>query len=208
MDCVTCQKNETEVRIHKCPICFRPTCEDCGRREYGRVFCSPRRVRFVEMEYGIPFDAVPDAIGRIVEMHANSREELTGAQAGDIVAVAGVSREVGGGVGVGARGGHTGELEVEALARGVAVRVHKRDVRVALDRRGGRPVADEGQGGQQTFQALDLDLAGRGSDLLAPRLRTLTFQLPLCGCLRFGRLRLLGRLLLRGLLFLCLGRHR
>ena len=29
------------------------------------IFSSPRRVRFVEMEYGIPFDAVPDAIGRI-----------------------------------------------------------------------------------------------------------------------------------------------
>ncbi len=33
-----------------------------------RVFCSPRRVRFVEMEYGIPFDAVPEAIGRIVDL--------------------------------------------------------------------------------------------------------------------------------------------
>jgi L-gulono-1,4-lactone dehydrogenase len=33
-----------------------------------KVFCSPRHVRFVEMEYGIPFDAVPDAIGRIVEL--------------------------------------------------------------------------------------------------------------------------------------------
>ncbi len=30
-----------------------------------RIFCSPRHVHFVEMEYGIPFDAVPDAIGRI-----------------------------------------------------------------------------------------------------------------------------------------------
>jgi L-gulonolactone oxidase len=30
-----------------------------------RIFCSPRKVRFVEMEYGVPFDAVPDAIGRI-----------------------------------------------------------------------------------------------------------------------------------------------
>jgi L-gulonolactone oxidase len=33
-----------------------------------RVFCSPRHVRFVEMEYGIPFDAVPDALGRIVDL--------------------------------------------------------------------------------------------------------------------------------------------
>ena len=30
-----------------------------------RVFCSPRRVRFLEMEYGIPFAAVPEAIERI-----------------------------------------------------------------------------------------------------------------------------------------------
>ncbi len=30
-----------------------------------RIFCSPRRVHFVEMEYGVPFDAVPDAIARI-----------------------------------------------------------------------------------------------------------------------------------------------
>ncbi len=33
-----------------------------------KVFCSPRHVHFVEMEYGIAFDAVPDAIGRIVEL--------------------------------------------------------------------------------------------------------------------------------------------
>ncbi len=30
-----------------------------------RIFCSPRKVRFLEMEYGVPFDAIPDAIGRI-----------------------------------------------------------------------------------------------------------------------------------------------
>jgi L-gulono-1,4-lactone dehydrogenase len=33
-----------------------------------RVFCSPRHVHFVEMEYGIPLDAVPEAIGRIVDL--------------------------------------------------------------------------------------------------------------------------------------------
>jgi L-gulonolactone oxidase len=33
-----------------------------------KVFCSPRHVRFLEMEYGIPFDAVPDAIGRIADL--------------------------------------------------------------------------------------------------------------------------------------------
>jgi hypothetical protein len=42
MDCATCHKDEREVRIHKCPICFKPICDDCGRREYGRVFCSSR----------------------------------------------------------------------------------------------------------------------------------------------------------------------
>lgn len=30
-----------------------------------RIFCSPRRVRFLEMEYGIPLEHVPDAIDRI-----------------------------------------------------------------------------------------------------------------------------------------------
>jgi len=36
-----------------------------------RIFSSPRRVRFVEMEYGIPFDAVPEAIGRIGDLVAS-----------------------------------------------------------------------------------------------------------------------------------------
>ncbi len=35
-----------------------------------RIFCSPRHVHFLEMEYGIPFGAVPDAIGRIDELVA------------------------------------------------------------------------------------------------------------------------------------------
>ncbi len=41
MDCTICQKTEVEIRMHKCPICFKPVCEDCGYREYGRTFCSP-----------------------------------------------------------------------------------------------------------------------------------------------------------------------
>ena len=36
-----------------------------------RVFSSPRRVRFVEMEYGIPFDAVPEVISRIGSLVAS-----------------------------------------------------------------------------------------------------------------------------------------
>jgi hypothetical protein len=42
MICVTCQKDEQEVTLAKCPICFQMVCQDCGRREYGRVFCSKR----------------------------------------------------------------------------------------------------------------------------------------------------------------------
>jgi len=42
MDCVNCKKNELEARLQKCPICFRWICEDCGKQDYGRIFCSSR----------------------------------------------------------------------------------------------------------------------------------------------------------------------
>jgi hypothetical protein len=42
MICVNCQKNDEEVTLVKCPICFKMVCHDCGRREYGRVFCGQR----------------------------------------------------------------------------------------------------------------------------------------------------------------------
>ena len=42
MICVNCQKDEQDVTLLKCPICFKMVCHDCGRREYGRVFCSQR----------------------------------------------------------------------------------------------------------------------------------------------------------------------
>lgn len=42
MECATCHKDERESTLVKCPICFKMVCQDCGRREYGRVFCSPR----------------------------------------------------------------------------------------------------------------------------------------------------------------------
>jgi L-gulono-1,4-lactone dehydrogenase len=35
-----------------------------------RVFCSPRRVRFVEMEYGIPIEHLPDAVRRVRDLTA------------------------------------------------------------------------------------------------------------------------------------------
>ncbi len=40
--CVGCQKTDEEKSLQKCPICFRFVCMDCGRREYGRTFCSDR----------------------------------------------------------------------------------------------------------------------------------------------------------------------
>jgi hypothetical protein len=42
MDCTICQKSELEIRLHKCPICFKWICEECSRRDYGRYFCSQR----------------------------------------------------------------------------------------------------------------------------------------------------------------------
>jgi endogenous inhibitor of DNA gyrase (YacG/DUF329 family) len=42
MVCITCQKDEREVTLNKCPICFKMVCHDCGAKEYGRVFCSQR----------------------------------------------------------------------------------------------------------------------------------------------------------------------
>ena len=36
-----------------------------------RVFCSPRHVRFVEMEYGLPIEHVPAALRRVGELAAN-----------------------------------------------------------------------------------------------------------------------------------------
>jgi endogenous inhibitor of DNA gyrase (YacG/DUF329 family) len=42
MICVNCQKDEQEVTLLKCPICFKLVCHECGRHEYGRIFCSAR----------------------------------------------------------------------------------------------------------------------------------------------------------------------
>ena len=42
MNCEACQKSEVETILHKCPTCFKWICADCGRRDYGRIFCSKR----------------------------------------------------------------------------------------------------------------------------------------------------------------------
>ena len=42
MKCSVCEKDEQEVTLQKCPICFKLVCLDCAKREYGRTFCSKR----------------------------------------------------------------------------------------------------------------------------------------------------------------------
>ena len=42
MICVICQKDDQEVTLYKCPICFKLVCTECTKREYGRTFCSKR----------------------------------------------------------------------------------------------------------------------------------------------------------------------
>ncbi|MBA3410203.1 MAG: FAD-binding protein, partial [Geodermatophilaceae bacterium] len=58
------------------PAINAATARSLGRRKYAdashKVFVSRRRVRFVEMEYGVPVDAVRAAIrgiGRVIEQH-------------------------------------------------------------------------------------------------------------------------------------------
>jgi len=40
--CLVCNANELDKRLHKCPICFRWTCEGCATPAYGRHFCSKK----------------------------------------------------------------------------------------------------------------------------------------------------------------------
>jgi hypothetical protein len=42
MTCLGCQKDDQEVTLHKCPICFKLVCTDCADNSYGRHFCSKR----------------------------------------------------------------------------------------------------------------------------------------------------------------------
>lgn len=51
-----------------------------GSRTYAdrshRVFCSPRRVRFVESEYAVPFDAVADVLGELRGWYDRTRAPI------------------------------------------------------------------------------------------------------------------------------------
>ena len=40
MECLACQLSDQDVRLHKCPICFKWVCENCAVRSYGRAFCQ------------------------------------------------------------------------------------------------------------------------------------------------------------------------
>jgi len=42
MECVVCKIDDREKRLGKCPICFKPVCENCAHRSMGRDFCSKR----------------------------------------------------------------------------------------------------------------------------------------------------------------------
>ncbi len=43
MECVVCQKSDQEeIRLHKCPICFKWACDNCAVKAFGRLFCTKK----------------------------------------------------------------------------------------------------------------------------------------------------------------------
>lgn len=44
--CVTCRKNEDEITLKKCPVCFRYYCDDDAFLMAGREFCSKNCARY------------------------------------------------------------------------------------------------------------------------------------------------------------------
>jgi hypothetical protein len=38
--CFNCNQTSNVLRILKCVLCFKPVCEQCAVRRYGRMFCS------------------------------------------------------------------------------------------------------------------------------------------------------------------------
>lgn len=42
MECVGCQVDDQEHKLHKCPICFKWVCDNCGHASYGRIFCAKK----------------------------------------------------------------------------------------------------------------------------------------------------------------------
>ena len=46
-ECLVCKKNEEEIILHKCPVCFRYFCVDHAFTAVGRQFCSQRCARYM-----------------------------------------------------------------------------------------------------------------------------------------------------------------
>lgn len=40
MECVGCNVDDREIRLHKCPICFKWVCDNCAVHAFGRLFCA------------------------------------------------------------------------------------------------------------------------------------------------------------------------
>ena len=40
--CITCGGSDQNLRLEKCQICFKWTCQACGTAQYGRTFCSKK----------------------------------------------------------------------------------------------------------------------------------------------------------------------
>ena len=42
MECIGCRVNDQDVRLNKCPICFKWACDNCAFNSFGRLFCSKK----------------------------------------------------------------------------------------------------------------------------------------------------------------------
>jgi hypothetical protein len=46
VECEACKANDEDpevyVRLAKCAICFKVSCENCATKAFGRIFCNKR----------------------------------------------------------------------------------------------------------------------------------------------------------------------
>jgi hypothetical protein len=42
VECFSCNASELDKHLHKCPICFKWSCENCSTHAFGRHFCSKK----------------------------------------------------------------------------------------------------------------------------------------------------------------------
>jgi FAD-linked oxidoreductase len=106
-----------------------------GRLEYtdrsDRVFTSPRRVHFYEMEYGIPRDAVPEALNRVRSLVDESGIQLSFPVEVRVVAPDDIPLST-------AEGRATGYIAVHVY-RGTPYDAYFQGVEQIMDSYGGRP---------------------------------------------------------------------